>query len=149
MAAGFSGDRLADAASLRKRAEALRAKLAPLPREDGAAYAEVLRASALPKGRPDRRELVQRALSAASEVPMELARAAAEVTTLADDLAERGNPRLRGEVVTARLLAAAAVRAAAGLVEENLSDKSDPRIAEARALVAAVGHRAPGAVGSA
>jgi formiminotetrahydrofolate cyclodeaminase len=78
---------------------------------------------------------------------MEIARTAAAVTRLAGELAERGNPRLLGEVVTARLLATAAVNAAAALIEENLADKTDPRITEARALVAEVAHGAgPGAV---
>jgi formiminotetrahydrofolate cyclodeaminase len=148
MAAGFSTAQLEDADSVRAQAEELRARLAPLPQRDVAAYSEVLRAYALPKAQQDRRERVQRALSAASEVPTEIARLGAEVTRLAAQLAEHGNPRLVGEAVTARLLAAAAVAAAAGLVEENLSDKSDPRIAEVRTLVAeAERWNAAGAVG--
>jgi formiminotetrahydrofolate cyclodeaminase len=137
MSAGFSVD-LEDAADLRARAEALRARLALLPQRDVAAYSAVLDAYALPKTQDDRRERIRTALSAASDVPTEIARAGAEVARLAGELAEHGNPRLKGEAVTARLLAAAAVSAASALVEENLSDKNDARIAEVRALATAV-----------
>ncbi len=134
MAAGFSTDHLADAASLRAEAEALRAKVGPIARQDVARYAEVLGAYALPRTEPERRARVRRALSAASDGPVEIARMGATVIRLAGSLADEGNPRLRGEAETARLIAAGAVRAAAELVEANLSDKDDPRIAEVRAL---------------
>jgi formiminotetrahydrofolate cyclodeaminase len=145
MSAGFSSDQLEDAASLRARAEELRAVLAPLPQRDVAAYSEVLRAFALPKSREDRRQRIAAELSAASDVPAEIARVGAEVARLAGRLAQQGNPRLRGEAVTAGLLAAAAVSAAAALVEENLADESDPRLAEVRSLDAEAGlRRIPG-----
>lgn len=136
MAAGFSTDHFDDAASVRAEADALRAKVGPLAEQDVARYAEVLEAFGLPKADPDRRERVRRALSAASDGPADLARIGARVVRLAGALADQGNPRLRGEADTARLIAAAAVRAAAGLVEANLSDKADPRIEEVRALAA-------------
>jgi formiminotetrahydrofolate cyclodeaminase len=139
MAAGFSTDHLDDAAAVRAQAEEARAKVGPLAQQDVERYADVLSAFALPKEQPDRRERVRRALSAASDVPVEIARGAAAVTRLAGELAARGNPRLRGEALTAGVLAAAAVRAAAELVEENLSDKTDARIAEVRALAAEAG----------
>jgi formiminotetrahydrofolate cyclodeaminase len=136
MAAGFSTDQLEDAASVRAQAETARAKIGPLAEQDIRSYADVLGALALPRTDPDRRARVQRALSAASDVPVEIARVGAAVSRLAGEVADRGNPRLRGEAETARVLADAAVLAAAGLVEENLSDKTDARIAEVRALVA-------------
>jgi formiminotetrahydrofolate cyclodeaminase len=139
MAAGFSAEQLPDAASVRDRAEALRAAVGPLAQQDVARYGEVLQAYASPKTDPDRRDRIRRALSAASDGPLEIARMGAEVTRLAGTLADHGNPRLRGEADTARLLAAAAVRAAAELVEANLSDKADARVGEVRALAAAAG----------
>lgn len=139
MAAGFSTDHLDDAAAARTQAEQVRARVGPLAQQDVARYADVLSAYALPKDQPDRRDRVWQALSAASDVPVEIARAGAAVTRLAGELAERGNPRLRGEALTAGLLAAAAVRAAAELVEANLLDKTDARIVEARELAAEAG----------
>jgi formiminotetrahydrofolate cyclodeaminase len=148
MAAGFSTEQMEDAAAVREQAGDLRARLGPLAQRDVALYAEVLSAYALPKAQPDRRERIKRALSAASDVPIEIARAGSAVIQLAGALADRGNPRLRGEADTAGLLAAAAVRAAAALVEANLSDDTDARIVEVRALAAAAGRlQAPGAVG--
>jgi formiminotetrahydrofolate cyclodeaminase len=55
---------------------------------------------------------------------------------LAAELVERGNPNLRGDAATAALLAEAAIRASANLVEINLATReTDERIARARELV--------------
>ena len=64
------------------------------------------------------------------------AEAALDVATLAAELAERGNPNLRGDAATAALLAEAAVRATANLVEINLGTREgDERLKRARELV--------------
>jgi formiminotetrahydrofolate cyclodeaminase len=108
------------------RAGALRARFLELAAEDAEAYGAVLGA----KG-----EERQQALSRAADVPLELAESAMEVTELANRLAEQGNPSLRGDAMTAALLASAAARAAANLVEINLEARpEDERIARARAL---------------
>jgi len=58
------------------------------------------------------------------------------VATLAAELVERGNPNLRGDAVTAALLAEAAVRATANLVEINLGTREgDARLERAREFV--------------
>lgn len=134
MAAGFSASQLDDAAAFVASADVLRARVAPLAEQDAAAYADVLAAYALPKDRPGREQAVHRALSRAADVPLEVAEAGAEVARLAARVERDGNPNLRGDTVTARLLAAAAVRAAVALVQANLSDRTDPRVARARAL---------------
>jgi formiminotetrahydrofolate cyclodeaminase len=59
-----------------------------------------------------------------------------DVASLAAELVEHGNPNLRGDAATAALLAEAAVRATANLVEINLATREgDERIERARELV--------------
>jgi formiminotetrahydrofolate cyclodeaminase len=66
-----------------------------------------------------RRKRIADALRVATEVPREIAAAAAEVASLADHLAEHGNPNLTGDARVASLLARAAATAAAELVAIN------------------------------
>jgi len=134
MAAGFSPD-LADAESLVTDAEALRARVTSLATADAGAYTEVLAALARPKDAPGRQDALRSALSDASDVPLEVAEVGAAVVRLAERLEGEGNRNLRGDAATARLLAAAAVRSAATLVELNLGNAGDPRVVRARALV--------------
>ena len=95
----------------------------------------MLEASRLPKDDPTRKELLDQALSEAANPPLEIARVAAEVEQRASDLATRGNRSLEGDANTAAELAGAARRAAARLVEVNLSAHTDdPRLTEARQL---------------
>ena len=76
------------------------------------------------------------ALSRAADVPLAIAEAALDVASLACELAERGNPNLRGDAATAVLLAEAAVRDLANLVEINLATREgDERVDRARELV--------------
>jgi formiminotetrahydrofolate cyclodeaminase len=118
--------RYADEREAATRAGALRARFLELATEDAEAYGAVLGA----KG-----EERQQALSRAADVPLELAESAVEVTELASRLAEEGNPSLRGDAMTAALLATAATKAAAHLVEINLEARpEDERIARARTL---------------
>jgi hypothetical protein len=58
---------------------------------------------------------------------------------MAHGLSRSGNPNLRGDATTAALIGAAAARAAAVLVAENLAGTcGDPRLARAAAIVASV-----------
>jgi formiminotetrahydrofolate cyclodeaminase len=117
------------------RARALRAQALELAERELTAYAPVLEASRLPKDDPTRSERLQGALSDAANSPLEIARAAAEVADLAGELAATGNRSLEGDANTGAELARAACRAAARLVEINLSARpDDPRLAEARRL---------------
>jgi methenyltetrahydrofolate cyclohydrolase len=120
------------AAEVVTRAEALRALVAPLAEADSEAYTSVLEALR-------RKEDVADALSAAAEVPLAIAEAAAEVAELAALTAIEGNARLRGDALMAAELAEAGVRGAAELVAINLGGREDGRVRRARELVARTG----------
>jgi methenyltetrahydrofolate cyclohydrolase len=138
MAARFSIEQWEDAAGAVAQAETLRTRLLPLADEDAHAYENFLLARRMPQDvEPEVRDAaIGEALSRAADVPLAIAEAALDVASLAADLAERGNPNLRGDAATAALLAEAAVRATANLVEINLSTRDgDERIARARELV--------------
>jgi formiminotetrahydrofolate cyclodeaminase len=137
MGARFS-DQWEDAAGAVAQAEALRARLLPLADEDANAYENFLLARRMSRDvEPEVRDAtIGDALSRAADVPLAIAEAAHDVASLAADLAERGNPNLRGDAATAALLAEAATRATANLVEINLATREgDERIARARDLV--------------
>ena len=53
-------------------------------------------------------------------VPLEIAEIGARVAAMAVQVAEAGNPNLRGDAVTGALLAAASARSAACLVDINV-----------------------------
>ncbi len=140
MAAGLCGaaaDAGLAADELRERARAARAAVVRLADEDAAAYARVLTAQRLPRTDGSRKERVRSALAAAADPPLEIAVTAAVVAELAAELAEAGNPRLRGDATAGALLAEAAARAAARLVEINLARVADGDLRVRRALAAA------------
>ncbi len=91
-------------------ADELRARLEQLADEDAAAYTAVL------ASRGDARRAAMRH---ATEVPRQIAAAAAEVASLARELAASGNPNLHGDARVAELIAAAAGEAAQVLVRLN------------------------------
>ena len=142
MAARLSVGHWDEAAAVVEQADALRSHAAPLAPADARAYEEVLTALRLPKHlEPVVREAaMENALSRAADIPLEIARAGAEVAVLAADTAEHGNPNLRGDATAGALIAAAATRAAANLVEINLAGSpTDERLqrAQGHALAAA------------
>jgi methenyltetrahydrofolate cyclohydrolase len=119
------------------RAAALRARALALAEEDLSAYAPVLEALRRPADDPGRREALRGASSAAAEVPLAIAEAAASVAALAREVAAAGRPALRGDALAGADLAAGAARAAGRLVEINLADAlGDPRLVRAREAVA-------------
>ncbi len=82
---------------------------------------------------------IDAALSEAATIPMEVLGLAAQTARLAARLAADGNPRLRGDAITAALLAEAGARAAAVLVSINLAKlPGDDRPAQAEALLSDV-----------
>jgi formiminotetrahydrofolate cyclodeaminase len=138
MAARFSTEQWEDAAGAVAQAEALRARLLRLAEEDAKAYENFLLARRMPEevDLEVRNAAVGEALSRAADVPLAIAEAALDVSSLAAELAERGNHNLRGDAATATLLAEAAVRSTANLVEINLATREDDeRVARARELV--------------
>jgi formiminotetrahydrofolate cyclodeaminase len=137
MVARFSTDQWEEAPGAIAQAETLRARLLPLAEEDAKAYESVLTALRLPKELESgaRDAALGEALSRAADVPLAIAESALDVSSLGAELAERGNPNLRGDAVTAALLAEAAIRATANLVEINLAmGEGDERITRAREL---------------
>ena len=103
------------------RAAELRAWALELAEADLGSYAPVLEAQ-----RAGDLERLQRALEEASEVPLEIAALGSEVAELAAELT-RGS--LEGDAAAAALLAEAATRAAARLVELNTPGDERARMA--------------------
>jgi len=156
MAARFSQAQLADAGQTASRADALRRRATELVTEDGQAYGLVLEAFAMPRdaGTGERDERIRAALERAAAVPGEMTRIAAEVAGMAARLATEGNPNLRGDSVSAAILAEASARSAACLVDINvalgglgttLSRSAAHNVAAAHAATqqALAGHRMP------
>ena len=117
-----------------ERAAGLRARLLELAEVELHAYEPVLEAMRLPRDDPTRAARLSVARAQAALSPLEIARAGHEVAALAAELVRSGNRNLEGDTNTGRLLAKAACRAAARLVELDLDDDSDPRVTEARQL---------------
>lgn len=114
MAAG--GTPLPDGSSVRDEAEVLRRRAIALADADARAYGAVLAAEREEGGR----ERLQATLHAATEVPLEIVDVARQVAVLAAPLCTSGNRRLRGEALTAVVLAEAAATSAAHLVRANV-----------------------------
>ena len=128
MAAAFDqGSRLDEVGA---RAHELRGQVASLAAADGRAYGLVLEALRMPAG-PDRTLRLDAAVAGAIECPMRVLEIAAEVATLAADLAERGNRNLEGDALAGALLAEASARSAATLAQLNVSMLSRHATADA------------------
>lgn len=135
MAASFAGEEEAAA-----RAGSLQAELVALGEQDLTAYQPVLEAMRVPADQPSRAERLASALSDASQTPLAISRATAELAELGASVASRNEPALRGDAVVGVLLAEAACRSAARLVEINLAAcDGDPRTDESLALAARAG----------
>lgn len=137
MAARFSGDRLEHAEDVVTQAEMLRLRVAPLAQADADAYQKVIEALALPrepstKARELRSQTIRRALEGAANVPLKIAEIGADVAELAATVAESGNPSLRGDAVTAGLLAAAGARSTARLIDINVGARDERALLAAR-----------------
>ena len=148
MAARFAHD-WDGAAGAVAQAETLRHRAAPLADEDAVAYENVLTAMRMPRElEPEVRDmLIGETLSRAADVPLQIAECAASVSELAAEIAVRGNPNLRGDAAAAAILASAAARVAANLVEINLATvEGDERVESARAVVASAERAARRAV---
>lgn len=125
----------AQAQDVAGRAAILRVQLLEAGEAELRSYEPVLTAVRLPASDSSRAERLGQALSNASEPPLAIARAAAEVAELAASVAAGSTPAVRGDAVAGVLLAEAAARAAVRLVEINLKDAGDdPRLAEAAEL---------------
>ncbi len=134
MAARASADFWEDAGGVAAQAEMLRARAAPLAQVDAETYERALAV------RDDHAELdeerrdweIGRAFAAAAEPPLQIARVAADIAELAQEVASRADQRLRPDALAAAALASAVARACAELVAVNLTaTEYDPRVREA------------------
>jgi methenyltetrahydrofolate cyclohydrolase len=122
MAARFAQDAHDDDSSEpAAEAERVRHEVLGLGQADGEAYGAVLDALRIPRSQPDRQEQIDNALEAATEIPLRIARAGAQVGALAARLVREGNPSLAADAQAAALLAQGATAAAASLVRANQS----------------------------
>ena len=118
MAARFSAAQVADCQELAIAADQLRHRAAALVDEDARAYQAVLDTRReCGAGSSTAREAVQHA----AIVPLRICELAGQTATLAARLAADGNPNLRGDAITAAILAEAAARSAASLVRINIA----------------------------
>jgi formiminotetrahydrofolate cyclodeaminase len=121
--------------AMRERAAAIRSTATRLADDDAAAYGRVIEALRAPRDDAGRNERMREALSGAADAPLSIAEGASEAAELAAAVAYGGNPNLRGDALTAALLAEAAALAAARLVEINLaSAPGDARVERGREL---------------
>ena len=126
------------------RASALRATLGGLVERDARSYTAVSEAYKMPK-EPEsaaaaRSSAITKALLGASEIPLETARACADVAELAAMVGTKGNTNAVSDAGVAALLAEAACKGAAYNVRVNVAALDDrslgaPLVEEARALV--------------
>jgi formiminotetrahydrofolate cyclodeaminase len=125
--------RLAGDAETASRSSGLRARALELAERELLSYAPVLDAMRLPRDDPTRSARVEEALLEASRTPLAIAESAAEVAELGAATAWESGSGVRGDAVTATLLAEAAAAAAAKLVEINLERQPDaPELEKAR-----------------
>ena len=105
------------------------------------AHVEAVRSAKNVHGKARERAIAP-ARAATIDVPLAIARLAAETVDLADALASNGNPNLRADAMVAATLAAAAATAAARLVVVNLSGARDSRSTEADRIARAATDKA-------
>lgn len=134
MAARASVEEWEDAAGIAAQAEAIRRKLQPLAQADAEALEEAL--ERLAAGGGD--EALGEALERAAEIPLRIVEASADVAELAAYASPSVRADVRADAVAAAMLAEAAARTCASLVEVNLATvEGDARLERARALAAA------------
>jgi methenyltetrahydrofolate cyclohydrolase len=124
-----------EAGAVVAQAEMLRERLTPMAPDDAEAWEAALAALGLPADleAEARNTLLAETLERAAALPLAIAAAAADVAQLAATCAEHGNPALRPDAAAAAMLAEGAARAAAHLVEINLTvTAEDERVVRAR-----------------
>ena len=130
--ARLSREKWASADVALEQAHSLRLRAEELVEADATAYMVFVEAmrSARKLERKARESAIAPARAATIDVPLAIARLAAEMVDLAEGLAQNGNPNLRADAMVAATLAAAAATAAARLIAVNLSGARDPRADE-------------------
>jgi formiminotetrahydrofolate cyclodeaminase len=112
-----------------ERLASLREHLTAAMIADEAAYAAYRAAARLPREidaqQAARADAMQTALLAATDVPLNVARAAAEIAAILEDVARDGNPRLRSDTALGALLTETALRGALLNVRGNAAHLRD------------------------
>ncbi|MBM2830573.1 MAG: methenyl tetrahydrofolate cyclohydrolase [Gammaproteobacteria bacterium] len=119
-----------------KQAEELRIRLTDMVRADVEVFNQVMAAYGMPKEteaeKAIRSKAIQVALCAATDVPLNCARACAEVIDLSKVVAEKGNKNVISDAGVAVLAAYAALRSAALNVYINVGGIKDKNFSENR-----------------
>ena len=119
-----------------KQAEALRDRLTDMIREDVEVFDRLMASYRLPKETDEekavRSEEIQASLKEATDVPLNCARACAEVIELCRDAAEKGNLNVISDAGVAVVAADAAMKSAALNVYINVGSIKDKAFAEER-----------------
>ena len=122
--------------SVLARAEAVRERLTDMIQADVEVFNQVMSAYGLPKDTEEqkaaRSHAIQVALKAATEVPLDCARACRETIKLSQIVAEKGNLNVISDAGVAVLAAYAALRSAALNVYINAKGIKDEAFAKAR-----------------
>src|SRR5947199_7576017 len=116
------------AAEVLTAADTLRAELRRLVDDDAAAYAKVSAAYRIPKDDATRARAIDAAVVGAAQPPLEVARRAARLVTLAREIAAIGNKNARSDAKVAAALARAAVAGAIENVRVNVAGLSNPAL---------------------
>ena len=141
MTARFSAQQAGGSEELASQADQLRHHAAALVDEDARAYQAVVDTR---RGSGAGSSTAREPMHHAAMVPLQICELAGQTATLAARLAMDGNPNLRGDAITAALLAEAAARSAASLVRINtavgapdagLSQRAAYAASQARAAV--------------
>lgn len=116
-------------------AEGLRASFLSAVQQDAAAFDEVMAAYRMsketPKEKAARKEAIERAMTHAAAVPLQVAGQALETLSLAAEVAQKGNRNAVTDAGSAGAMAAAALHAAAMNVRINAASVDDRQAAQA------------------
>ncbi|HTT07620.1 MAG TPA: cyclodeaminase/cyclohydrolase family protein [Gammaproteobacteria bacterium] len=126
----------ADMKAALEKSEALRAELTDMIRADVEVFNQVMAAYGMPKDTDEqksrRAEAIQKALQAATDVPLGCARVCAGVIDLCKPVAEKGNKNVISDAGVAVLAAQAALKSAALNVYINVPNIKDRAFADSR-----------------
>lgn len=116
-----------------EQTERLRVRFAQLVQEDIVAYGQLAAAYRMPRGtdeeRSERAATIQKRLTAAAQVPLEVVEGAATVTGLCRRLAEIGNVNVLSDILAATALERAAAEGASAMVRINLQPMKNAQLA--------------------
>jgi formiminotetrahydrofolate cyclodeaminase len=139
MVAGLSRKKKSQAAYVEPLTEALAQfqaasrQLAEAIDRDAASFDSVMAAYKLPQGTPEEQQrrdaAIQRALEGAANVPLDVARKAADIFERLGQLEAMSSPSMKSDIRVGRLMAAAAVRGALENVAINLESITDAAFA--------------------